>query len=112
MVGLDHAYPHKTVTGGAEYCHVALCLHQYRLPAQLQSDIVFALALTHHLILSQGISLLVLLNTLSHLTHQYIVIEFMPLGLWDGKNAPPIPDWYNINWFRVHFEKYFMLIVV
>ena len=77
---------------------------------KLKSDIVFALALTHHLILSQGISLPALLNTFSHLTHQYIVIEFMPLGLWDGKNAPPIPDWYNINWFRVHFEKYFMLI--
>ena len=77
---------------------------------KLKSDIVLALALTHHLILSQNIALSALFNTLNDLTHQYILVEFMPLGLWNGYNAPALPDWYNLNWFRAHFEKHFTLI--
>ena len=77
---------------------------------KLKSDIVLALALTHHLILSQNINLSALLNTLNDFTNQYILVEFMPLGLWNGYNTPILPDWYNLNWFRTHFEKYFTLI--
>ena len=35
----------------------------------------------------------------------------MPLGLWDGKTAPPVPRWYTIDWFRSSFEKYFNIVL-
>ena len=77
---------------------------------RVQSDIVIACALTHHLILRQGIPLYAIFEKFSFYTKKYIVIEFMPLGLWDGHDAPPIPDWYTEDWFRDTFEKYFTLI--
>jgi len=33
-------------------------------------------------------------------------IQIMPLGLRRGK----VPEWYNLDWFKEHFEKYFRLL--
>ncbi len=33
----------------------------------------------------------------------------MPLGLWDGKQAPPVPAWYNRDWVRTAFMREFEL---
>jgi hypothetical protein len=80
------------------------------LRKRLKSDIVFGLALSHHLLLSQYIPIKLLFSVFSDLTNKYVAIEFMPLGLWDGKDAPPLPDWYNLDWFRAHFKLYFNII--
>ena len=50
---------------------------------RFKSDAVLALALTHHLILTEGISIDDILQTISMYSKRYVFIEFMPLGLWD-----------------------------
>jgi hypothetical protein len=39
-----------------------------------------------------------------------VLIEFMPLGLFDGTSTPPIPSWYSVDWFRSNFAKQFELL--
>ncbi len=77
------------------------------LPVEMRigADIVFALALTHHLLLRQSANLDILLEDLVKLARRYLVIEFMPLGLWDTHSAPPVPKWYTQTWFRSALEK-------
>ncbi len=80
---------------------------------RIKSDIVVALAVTHHLILTQEISIDYIFKTLKKLTNKYIVIEFMPLGLYSGdiNNIPKTPDFYTDIWFKDNFKKYFDLIL-
>lgn len=70
------------------------------LAERVRCDCVFALALTHHLLLSQGLRIEVVIKRVFDFTSKYALIEFMPLGLWDGNSAPPIPDWYNKHAFE------------
>ncbi|MDE6844905.1 MAG: hypothetical protein K2J99_03950 [Lachnospiraceae bacterium] len=77
---------------------------------RFKSDIVIALALTHHLILTQKVRLSSLLEILTQYTNRYILIEFMPLGLWDGKKAEKVPDWYTLEWFLKEMAEYFDVI--
>lgn len=83
-------------------------------PAQerLRSELVMLLALTHHLILSQGMDLDFVFERIKGFTAKYVFIEFMPLGCYSSnKNKIPlIPEWYNIEWFRSKFNKHFDLI--
>jgi hypothetical protein len=74
---------------------------------RLKSDLVIALAVVHHLVLTQGIKLEVVFRTLYHYSNKYVVVEFMPMGLWDGNYAPPLPDWYNETWFTNVMQQYF-----
>lgn len=79
---------------------------------RFKSDLVVALALLHHLILSQGFSLEDILNEFKKYTSKYICIEFMPRGLWtyeQGDNYS-VPCWYNVEWFKKEFEKHFQLL--
>ncbi len=75
------------------------------------ADAVVALAITHHLILSRGVQGEVLMRRMASFCRRYSVIEFMPLGLWDGtpRSAMP-PSWYTIDWFRRHFLAEFDLL--
>ena len=75
-----------------------------------RSDVVIALALAHHLLLGRGLGIDFILETIAKYSHKYVLIEFMPLGLWDGEKAPLIPQWYNIEWFRNSFTQRFNLI--
>lgn len=77
---------------------------------RFKSDIAVALAVTHHLLLTQGYDIEYIFNKVKAYSNKYVVIEFMPLGLWDGTQAPPTPDWYNLEWFRENFEKHFELM--
>lgn len=79
---------------------------------RLDADIVIALALVHHLILTQGVNIDMLIEKLSWFTRKYILIEFMPMGLWNGKeeDIPTIPEWYNINWFRKKVSNKFIIL--
>ena len=77
----------------------------------IKSDIAFALAVTHHLILSQEYLLPVIFDSISRYANKYVVIEFMPVGLWAGEaEFPKIPEWYNVDWFRKEFVKKFHLL--
>ena len=75
------------------------------------SECVLALAVTHHLILTQRFNIDNILSTIILYTTQYAIIEFMPLGLWNGTSAPPFPEWYNRDWFIQHLEKYFSILL-
>lgn len=72
-----------------------------------KSEAVLALALTHHLILTRKVPIEVIFEALSKFTTRYLFIEFMPLGLRKGE----VPEWYNIDWFRDQFIKYYKLIL-
>ena len=67
---------------------------------RLKSECLIVLAVTHHLMLTQHYSLASILNSFESFTNKYLIIEFMPLGLWDGKFAPNIPDWYSRDFFE------------
>ena len=79
---------------------------------RLKSDIAIALAVTHHLILSQQYSINIVFERLSAFSDKYVVIEFMPLGLWSihTKTGTTTPEWYNQEWFEGEFIKYFKIL--
>lgn len=105
-------------SGYLSFQHPSLhfCLHNFMLPVdtsaghRLSSDLVLVLAVSHHLILTQGFHLEAILERISKYTRRYVLMEFMPLGLWNGTNEPEVPDWYNIKWFQKSFETFFKLI--
>ncbi len=76
---------------------------------RFRADAVVATAITHHLLLTEKINIDYMMEIMSRYTNKYILIEFMPLGLWDHAKlwAPPVPDWYNEETFKKYFEKYF-----
>ncbi len=74
---------------------------------RLRSQVVLALAVTHHLILTARLNIENILQTISRYSSEYVLIEFMPLGLHDGTSAPPIPSWYTVDWFRSNFARQF-----
>lgn len=78
---------------------------------RLRCDLAVALAVTHHLILSAGFSIQVIFERLSAFSNNYVLVEFMPLGLWaKGEEKRPVPGWYIRSWFRENFEQYFELL--
>lgn len=75
------------------------------------SECVVLLALSHHLILAQYVNMDAFFELLHECTKKYIVIEFMPYGLWDGHSrVPTIPDWYTKEWFVERLGKYFRVL--
>ena len=77
---------------------------------RFMSDAVVALALTHHLILSQHITIEKVFSNISAYSKKYVFIEFMPRGLHAGRNSLATPTWYTEHWFRRHFVQFFKLI--
>jgi hypothetical protein len=73
---------------------------------RFKCETVIALALTHHLILAQKISINNIFNAFAKYLTRYIFVEFMP----EGVDKNPVPSWYNINWFRSNFTKYYRLL--
>lgn len=80
---------------------------------RLQSDLAIALAVTHHLLFSGTFSLQAIFERLTLYSKKYVIVEFMPLGLWGTGDIyyPELPQWYNLNWFRTVFLNYFNIIV-
>ena len=76
----------------------------------MKADVTLALALTHHLILTQKYSISQIFKKISSLSNKYVFIEFMPSGLWAGGEATKIPEGYTLEWFRNNFKKYFNVI--
>jgi hypothetical protein len=79
---------------------------------RFRSETVLALALTHHLILTQKMSIRDILERLIKFSKKYVMIEFMPLGLYSptSKRKYIVPEWYNVDWFRNNFSQYFHII--
>jgi hypothetical protein len=77
---------------------------------RLRADAVLALAVTHHLLLTQRIPIERVLKIIAAYARRVVFVEFMPLGLWDGRTAPPVPPWYTTEWFREAFAREFTII--
>ncbi|MDD2905830.1 MAG: methyltransferase [Sulfurimonas sp.] len=77
-----------------------------------KGELVLCLALTHHLLLTSQLEIDTILNIIKEYSSKYVIIEFMPLGLYAGdiNKTPPIPDWYNDEWFLNNFLKHFNLL--
>jgi hypothetical protein len=82
---------------------------QSDLLSRFKSDLVVALAITHHLVLSQYIPIEKVFEIFASFSKKYILVEFMPLGLWNGQNAPPIPEWYNEKWFVDNLSRFYSI---
>lgn len=82
-----------------------------RLEDRIRADLVLALAITHHLLLRQKSDIDTILQSFYEISRKYLVVEFMPLGLWNGTSAPPIPAWYTKEWFRAHLEGFFNVLL-
>ena len=82
--------------------------------SRLKSDVAIALAVTHHLILTQQFSIQTVFERLSGFSEKYVVVEFMPLGLWSihTRAGKDVPEWYTQEWFELNFKKYFTLLHV
>lgn len=80
---------------------------------RIKSDVVMGLAITHHLILTQNIPIDYIFKTMKNLTNKYIIVEFMPIGLYAGdlNKIPELPNFYNLSWFKSNFINYFDLIL-
>jgi hypothetical protein len=111
---VDEGYNHEKAepTGKLTFAHCDFmkgwtkpCL----LPAQerLRADLAIALAVTHHLILSQKYAIDDVLRGIGAYARRYVLIEFMPLGIWSEGHEVHIPDWYTRDWFRRSFASVF-----
>lgn len=77
------------------------------------ADVVCALAVTHHLLLTQGFNIDSMFYRFKEYTKEYVYIEFCPLGMYSEDNPnflPQVPEWYTTEWFEAHFKKFFKLI--
>ena len=82
-----------------------------KLKYRYKADIVLALAVTHHLILTQGYQFDIIIDKLSKYTNKYLLIEFMPLGLYSIGYEPKVPEWYTKDWYRSELEKRYSVII-
>ncbi len=82
-------------------------------PARMKSDLVVALAVTHHLILTSNYPIDTILEKINSFSNKYVIVEFMPMGLWssDFENVSSVPTWYSLEWFRDKFSEYFNLLL-
>jgi hypothetical protein len=89
-------------------------MNYYETPPyeRFKSDAVLALAVTHHIVLSQNITIDLFFEIVAKYSKKYVFIEYMPLGLHNGKTAPPLPPWYSQDWFKTAFEKFFTVHLV
>jgi hypothetical protein len=84
--------------------------HTLPIYSRVKSDIVYALALTHHLVLKEGFKFDNIMEQFKMYTNKYVFIEFMPLGLWVPGKDVDVPSWYKEDLFRKEFEKHFEIL--
>lgn len=79
---------------------------------RFKSDLAVSLAVTHHLVLTAKYSLPAIFERLKLFSRKYVMVEFMPLGLWaiGDTELPEVPSWYTKEWFQAEFEQHFKLL--
>jgi hypothetical protein len=82
------------------------------LRQRYESEMLIALALTHHLILTQKVPIANIFEQFSKFTTRYIITEFMPQGLFgpNAKHKYIAPEWYTLDWFKEAFESEYELL--
>jgi hypothetical protein len=84
----------------------ANCMEAVR--PEWRADCVFALAVTHHLLLSQECPVDAVLRRITDYSNRYGFMEFMPWGFFPPSSEKFVeaPSWYRLDWFKKHAEKY------
>jgi hypothetical protein len=62
-----------------------------------KADLVLALAVTHHLSLTQRFPFPYIAKQLAKFTNGSLITEFMPNGLGVGKMQENLPEWYTLD---------------
>lgn len=112
-LAIDRGYERTKAAGGRLHLAVLNFISPVIFPgseppeARFRSDAVLVLAVTHHLLLTQRIPIEHMLRVIAGYARRMVFVEFMPLGLWDGHQAPPVPGWYTAEWFRDAFARQF-----
>ena len=75
-----------------------------------KSDAICALAVTHHILLSNRYSIASMFDILKQYTNKHVYVEFCPLGLWSEGQEIKIPTYYNEDWFEDNFKRFFKII--
>lgn len=78
---------------------------------KFQSELVVANALSHHLLLRQHMEIGKLFAKLDFMSQKFLLIEFMPLGLWTPEKSEKVPKWYNLAWFLGAMKQYYDILV-
>jgi hypothetical protein len=80
---------------------------------RFKSEVVIALAVTHHLFLTEGMSFERIFERMATLCEKYLLIEFMPLGLWTpgADEVVKNPGYTEAN-FHMALVSYFDLVEV
>ncbi len=81
------------------------------------ADLVLALALTHHLVLSQQLNFSAIAKQLALVAERSVITEFMPDGLGGTPQHPapfpnPLPTEYTLENFVGELSKYFRVVEV
>lgn len=80
---------------------------------EFKADIVLALAITHHLALSQWWSFESIADHLCQLTNKHVVVEFMPNGVGKYQSQyVETPDWYSLEIFLNELNKKFSSVTI
>ena len=82
-----------------------------------QADLVLCLALTHHLLLSQGLTMAEVASKLRSMCLRYLITEFMPHGLGGTAHIPgnypdPLPAGYSLEGFLAALRAEFATVQV
>lgn len=82
-----------------------------------RADLVLALGLTHHLVLSQKLTFDAVANKLSDMSSKHALTEFMPAGLGGTRTHPeiqpnPLPFNYTLEAYIGALSKFFKTIAV
>jgi hypothetical protein len=77
-----------------------------------QAELVLALAVTHHISLTQGFPFSYIAGQLARFTTQSLITEFMPNGLGASVVPESLPDWYRLDLFLEAFGKSFKKVTV
>ncbi len=77
---------------------------------EYRSDLVVANALTHHLLLTQDMTMSAITERLAELTEKYVIVEFMEYGIHQRKSD--LPKWYTLDNFLAELQKKFSIIQV
>lgn len=79
---------------------------------RFSSELVLALAVTHHILLTDGLSMGLVTRRLSSLTTREVLVEFMPKGLWVEGMTPNTPNWYTLDNFLDALKEHFEILSV
>lgn len=84
--------------------------YDVKLQDRMISDVAVAFALIHHLFLKQGFPWETIVAQLSKYTRDVLLVEYMPLGLYDGRGTPrEVPEAYAEEHFKAALEKHFLV---